>query len=266
MTECFHDLSSATLRSLAASLREGILAAGTTAHAVRQVVGATATEGVLTALQDLKEGGWTARQVATLVEAVAMAREQAASTAPILDLVLSGPEVPGIPTRDTAAVMHALVQKAQKEVILVGYAVHGGRKLFEPLADRMAQVPDMCVWFCLNIPRKLNDTSLASEIVRRFAHSFVAKHWPWDVRPRLYYDPRALSEGTVTDASLHAKCVIADRREALITSANFTEAAQERNIEIGIVTSYTPLVERLGAYFEALRSFNGLRECVLPAR
>jgi len=51
---------------------------------------------------------------------------------------------------------------------------------------------------------------------------------------------------------LHAKCIIIDRSEALITSANFTEAAQERNIEVGVKVRHKPLVERLASYFEAL--------------
>jgi phosphatidylserine/phosphatidylglycerophosphate/cardiolipin synthase-like enzyme len=38
-------------------------------------------------------------------------------------------------------------------------------------------------------------------------------------------------------AALHAKCVVIDRSTALVTSANFTEAAQERNIEAGALVS-----------------------------
>jgi phosphatidylserine/phosphatidylglycerophosphate/cardiolipin synthase-like enzyme len=44
-----------------------------------------------------------------------------------------------------------------------------------------------------------------------------------------------------------------DRRAALVTSANFTEAAQERNIEVGVVVRHAPLVARLVEYFVALR-------------
>ena len=196
--------------------------------------------------------------------AIATARDQAANPEMILDLVLSGPEVAGIPTRDTAAVMHALVEKVQQEVILVGYAVHNGRKLFERLAERMQQLPALRVWFCLNIPRKFNDTSLSAEIVRRFAMTFVSKHWPWEPRPDLYYDPRALTEDATERPSLHAKCLIIDRREAFVTSANFTEAAQQRNVEVGVVIRHGPLAERLARYFEGLRASNRLQKCVLP--
>jgi phosphatidylserine/phosphatidylglycerophosphate/cardiolipin synthase-like enzyme len=35
-------------------------------------------------------------------------------------------------------------------------------------------------------------------------------------------------------ASLHAKCVVIDHRLALVTSANFTDRGQNRNIEAGV--------------------------------
>ena len=34
---------------------------------------------------------------------------------------------------------------------------------------------------------------------------------------------------------MHAKVVVADRRAALVTSANLTEHAHERNIEVGLL-------------------------------
>ena len=263
MTNILHDLSPSILRALAASLREGLLSSGITAHGVQQVVGTGPTPNVVAGLQEFLADGWSHAQLGVLAEAVATSQEQAVNPEMIMDLVLSGPEVEGIPTRDTAAVMHSLVEKAQKEVILVGYAVHNGRKLFERLAERMQQLSGLHVWFCLNIPRKFNDTSLSSEIVRRFAMTFASKHWPWEPKPDLYYDPRALSEETAQRISLHAKCLIIDRREALITSANFTEAAQKRNIEAGTIVRYTPLVQRLATYFQGLRESGILKPCPL---
>jgi phosphatidylserine/phosphatidylglycerophosphate/cardiolipin synthase-like enzyme len=64
-------------------------------------------------------------------------------------------------------------------------------------------------------------------------------------------------------ASLHAKCVIVDRREALITSANFTDAARNRNIEVGLCLRQPDMVNRLAVYFEALIAKNVLMK--IPA-
>ena len=148
-------------------------------------------------------------------------------------------------------------------MFLVGYAVHNGADLFEPLAKRMAAVETLRVIICLDIPRRPNDTSLEPEIVRRFATEFRLKHWPWSRLPELYYDPRALSANPLERASLHAKCVIADGKSALITSANFTEAAQRRNIEAGVLVNHGPLVARLRSFFAAGIQAGWLRRCVL---
>lgn len=262
MLEALHKLTSPALRELASALADGPMSAGVTTHSVQQIAGATMTAELLACLNGLTDTGWKPKQIAVLAASIVAARDRAAQADDLLDLVLSGPEVAGIPTRDTAAVMHTLVEQAQQEVLLVGYAVHNGRKLFERLAERMAAKPDLKVWFCLNIQRRPTDTSLSSEIVRRFGHEFVTKHWPWAPKPDLYYDPRALDAGRGKQTSLHAKCLIVDRREALITSANFTEAAQERNIEVGVVVRHAPLVTRLATYCEALRA-SVLKPCLL---
>jgi hypothetical protein len=257
-----HRLSPTVLRSLAASLREGPLSLGVTRHALTQIVGSHAGE-VFTCFDALREQGMTPKHTALLTEAIAMERESASAPQHLFDLVISGPEVGGIPTADTGATIQTLIESAQSEIILVGYAVHNGKRLFKRLAERMEEVPSLRVMFCLDIPRKLTDTSLASEIVRRFARDFVAKHWPGTSLPDLYYDPRALAENIQLRASLHAKCVVVDRRIAVITSANFTEAAQRKNIEVGVLIRYEPFVTRLSSYLEGLRNSGQLVCCPL---
>lgn len=212
----------------------------------------------------LQQNGMTPAQVALLADAIADARDATPQPSSLFDLVLSGPDVPGIPTADTAAVMQTLIEEATSQVLLVGYAVHNGQRLFKRLAARMEGLPSLRVVFCLDIPRKKTDTSLPNEIVRRFAQEFKDKHWPGTKLPELLYDPRSLSDSWDKRSSLHAKCVVVDRRVALITSANFTEAAQQRNIEAGVVVRYPLFVERLVGYFEGLRAAGQLSYCSFP--
>jgi phosphatidylserine/phosphatidylglycerophosphate/cardiolipin synthase-like enzyme len=209
------------------------------------------------------ECGWNLQQVADVAAAIVAGRRATSSADELFDLVLSGPDVPGIATRDTGAVMHALLSEARREVLLVGYAIHNAAQIFEPLAQRMAADPLLRVWCCLDIRRSLNDTSHSSEIVRRFVNDFNHQHWPWSPKPTLYYDPRSLEPYGRHRSSLHAKCVVVDRNAALVTSANFTEAAQERNVECGIVIRHQPLVERLARYFDALCQTDHLISCDL---
>jgi phosphatidylserine/phosphatidylglycerophosphate/cardiolipin synthase-like enzyme len=51
---------------------------------------------------------------------------------------------------------------------------------------------------------------------------------------------------------MHAKFLIADEERSFITSANFTEAAQTRNIEVGaeLTSSHEP--KALSMYFKRL--------------
>jgi phosphatidylserine/phosphatidylglycerophosphate/cardiolipin synthase-like enzyme len=57
-----------------------------------------------------------------------------------------------------------------------------------------------------------------------------------------------------TRSALHAKCIVIDGREALVTSANFTEAAQERNIELGLLVRSAEIASRIERHFQAPRT------------
>ena len=145
------------------------------------------------------------------------------------------------------------------------YAVHEGAKIFKPLAERMAANLNLSVTVCIDIPRKFGDSSLDSEIIRRYAIEFRKRHWPWEKVPRFYHDPRSLSQGGRERSSLHAKVIVADQSVALISSANLTEAAQKRNIEAGVLIKHQPFAERIGCYFQGLIAAGELVEFTLPA-
>lgn len=262
MPASFQELSPSDLHVIAASLRGGALAVGTSTQMLAQVVGSCARK-VASDIERLRDSGWSAGQMATMMDAIAEVKASNQQSKELLDLVVSGPDIPGVPTSDTAAVVRSMIESANGEILLVGYAVHNGKRLFEPLVQRMRAVPTLKVRFCLDIARKLTDTSLPSEIVRRFGRDFRMKHWPWPELPELFYDPRALADTASVRASLHAKCIVVDRRQALVTSANFTQAAQERNLEIGVLVRDSPLSTRLADMFDMLIAYGTLRPCRL---
>jgi phosphatidylserine/phosphatidylglycerophosphate/cardiolipin synthase-like enzyme len=51
---------------------------------------------------------------------------------------------------------------------------------------------------------------------------------------------------------LHAKCVVVDRQVVFVSSANFTEAAQERNIEVGLLSRSPALATQVAGHFQSL--------------
>jgi phosphatidylserine/phosphatidylglycerophosphate/cardiolipin synthase-like enzyme len=99
--------------------------------------------------------------------------------------------------------------------------------------------------------RKRGNTTGADELVRRFADRFWGTDWPGTTRPSVYYDPRSLEmEGP--GGVLHAKAVVADDEAVFVTSANLTEAALDRNIEMGLLVRDRALAASVSSHFRGL--------------
>lgn len=62
----------------------------------------------------------------------------------------------------------------------------------------------------------------------------------------------------VRRAILHAKCVIIDDTQVFLTSANFTQAGQQRNLEAGLLLQNPTLARDLTAQFDALAHASAL--------
>lgn len=125
--------------------------------------------------------------------------------------------------------------------------------MFSALADRMHEHPAMRVRLFLDVQRRLSETAMASEVLREFAARFVGTQWPRGrPLPTVYYFPASLAEDPAQRASLHAKCVVIDDSIAFVSSANFTEAAQTKNIEVGLLLRSEPIARRLTHHFDAL--------------
>lgn len=122
--------------------------------------------------------------------------------------------------------------------------------------------PGSCATPLLNIQRRRGDTASADEVVRRFADRFWSVEWPGTGRPRVYFDPRAL-EVDGPGGVLHAKALVADDESVLVTSANLTEAAFDRNIELGLLVRDRALALTITSHFQGLIARELLR--VLPA-
>ena len=81
----------------------------------------------------------------------------------------------------------------------------------------------------------------------------------------MFYDPRGPERTPASPACQHAKCILVYGVTAFITSANFTESAQERNIELGVLFRDNPRVaESIRSKFESLIQNGFLKP--LPAR
>ncbi len=248
MIEALLDLPAHLSKRLASALDSGVLGTPYSLASLRSVLGTREDgEAVLGALCELERLGISGPASAAWLRAV----DRVISRTPRPDLVWSGPEVPGIHARNTRRVYEELLGSAGRSVWASTYAFFDGPKAFEVLARSMDMRPELRVTLLLNIQRRRGDTTAAEQLVRRFADHFWKMDWPGSSHPRVFYDPRALDlEGA--GGVLHAKAVVADDEAVFVTSANLTEAALDRNIEVGLLVRDRALALSVTTHFGAL--------------
>lgn len=153
---------------------------------------------------------------------------------PTPQLVWTGPEEPGGAARDTAVVLRELFERARESVILAGYSFDHARSVLAPLHESM-QAYGVRASFFVDLPQVDSPALVPAEHLDRHLGAFLRDNWPFGGPiPTLYYDKRALRPGPPF-CSLHAKCVVVDGARAFVSSANFTQRGQERNIEVGVL-------------------------------
>lgn len=134
------------------------------------------------------------------------------------------PGTPGI-ARPTEAVVREIVGGASSEIILLGYEFTdpGLVQLLSEAACRGVDIVIICD----------RERGVAGRI---------REAWPAGRgMPRIFHD-RERTDGA-TYASMHAKCVLVDAGDLLVTSANFTFHGLRGNIEIGVRLSGEPAAE-----------------------
>jgi phosphatidylserine/phosphatidylglycerophosphate/cardiolipin synthase-like enzyme len=258
MSPLLSGLGPPQLEALADALERGRLAI-LSLSSLAPLVGDQANSGALEELEERRRKVGDS-VLAGVLRGVAAERRAATLEADRrLELVWTGPERAGAGTRDTAVVVRELFQQAERDVLVSGYAVFGGRAIFTPLTERKRERPSLRVRLFLNIQRREHDIRPEHEIVAEFGRRFLENDWPQAQPPEVYYDPRGLGSQPEQRGVLHAKCVVVDDRRALVTSANLTEAAQSRNIEAGVLLEDPGFSTGLRLQFDTLVEAGGLQ-------
>jgi phosphatidylserine/phosphatidylglycerophosphate/cardiolipin synthase-like enzyme len=254
-------LSRPALAALAEALRSGQLAPPYTPASLARFVPQSAAASVSEALAELAADGVAPRHIARMVAWVTDERLAAQRAADRVQLVLSPPELDEIDSRDTAVVVQDLFAAAAERVSIVSYALDRGprsRALFGVLAARMAALPSLEVRVFANVHREPGDERPAAALVAEFSTRFRAELWPGPPWPAVYHDPRSPDPDRAKRACLHAKCLVVDGRWSLVTSANFTEAAHQRNIEAGVLLDDRAVATRLDRQLDLLTESGAL--------
>lgn len=188
--------------------------------------------------------------------AVATAMRAAAATAEAVhadhkvSLVWTGPSTQSVGLRSTRSVLNAIVANATQSLVLVSFVSYDIEDLTDALAAAIAR--DVQVSLILETP----DDPGAPLLIEN-AHPFASirdtasfYRWPLEARETFF----------AATARLHAKCVIADRSTALITSANLTSAGINDNIELGVLIEAGPLPDQLHSHLDLLIESGTLEE------
>lgn len=148
-----------------------------------------------------------------------------------VELVWTGPEGPGSSARDTAVVLRELFTSAEQRVLVAGFSFDHGEEILRPLFERMRD-RGVATTIFMNVPRAVIGAS-AIKTARDAAERFLEDSWTFGAPlPELYYAPETVRSDSLS--SIHAKCVVVDGARALVSSANFTDRGQTRNIEAGV--------------------------------
>ncbi|SBO42642.1 Phospholipase D/Transphosphatidylase [Cyanobium sp. NIES-981] len=202
-----------------------------------------------------REGGHP-RLMALVLDQLADQQESLQRERDAWSFVWSGPEPLHAKTADTFATVDQLIRRARSSLLIATYNIGLScefRGLLESIALRLESEDLQRVdlfFHPVQIAEGFGSDPLAA--IRRWFHAEV---WPWPAKPRAYVDRRLLS-GPAERCCQHAKVVIADaetdRASALVTSANFSEAAQRHNFEAGWLVSQPWRAKQISDHFQRL--------------
>lgn len=159
-----------------------------------------------------------------------------------VSVVWTGPASYEVPIRATSAVLAEVIEEARKSLIVVSFAAYKVATVVEAVraaADRGVDVRLVLESVVESKGRLTHDAREAFEALGGAVSFFV---WPAELR---------VSQGG-GHASMHAKCAVADRDTAFVTSANLTGAAMSDNMELGLVVRGGDVPRRIASHFDAL--------------
>jgi phosphatidylserine/phosphatidylglycerophosphate/cardiolipin synthase-like enzyme len=157
-----------------------------------------------------------------------------------VEVVVTGPDSPAAPVRLTSEVVRQLIDSASKRVTMVSFAAYRIGTVLAAL--------DAAVDRGVHVSLVLESAQMLEGGGGALAYSrYRIYEWPVDRR-----EP--------AEAKLHAKAIIVDSRHVLLTSANMTNAAYDRNIELGVLCHGGGVAGQVQRHFDALITRGVLKE------
>ncbi len=138
----------------------------------------------------------------------------------LIEMVWTGPKTGLVPSRHTEQVLLEVISSARFQIFLVSYVVYNINSVIKALKKAIERGVDVDILLESSVDHggkvSINSIQTIRESIPE-AHIYA---WESDLK----------HEGLT--GSVHAKCAVSDGKLAFITSANFTSAAMERNMEL----------------------------------
>jgi phosphatidylserine/phosphatidylglycerophosphate/cardiolipin synthase-like enzyme len=148
-------------------------------------------------------------------------------------------------------VARELLGQAERSLLITTFSISRDAATFEPVSAAMQRNPELVVTMVLHVDMSRH-CLYGSTAATAFARDFWTNKWPWPERPKVFYDPRGVLEHPMDRALQHSKCIVADLERVFITSSNYTESGQLRNIELGLLVRDQRLAARVVGQFRSL--------------
>lgn len=192
------------------------------------------------------ELGWSLQATA-----YAQARQQQEQQ---IELVWTGPRLTDASAlRRLDQVLYDRIVSSQREILLVTFAAARINRLKAALRDAAAR--GVAIRLILEFEEE-SEGQLSRDALIAFTGSVERQaeiyYWPLEQRERNTHGK---------PGKLHAKCAVVDDA-VLVSSANLTDDAFNRNIEIGVLIHGSVLAEQLKRHFEMLIEAGVLKQLV----
>lgn len=154
-----------------------------------------------------------------------------------VEIVWTGPIIHEVNFRGTQSVLLELIQSAEQHLHVVSFAVYKATSVI----DALLQAIDRGVSVSIYIERPNNAATNVQYDPRKALGTVLpqkARVYSWSVGKRL--DSSNTKVGV-----LHAKALVADSERVFISSANLTEYAMSKNIELGVLVKNRSAAQRI---------------------
>lgn len=217
----------AQLRSIAQALNDEALSVYSSAYGISNCSGVTSETAsrAFTAFGNI-DPKTSAHEIASVLVASAKTADLLRSRSPQLETIWTGPTTVGPNVRSTDMVIQEMLEVVQTsgEILLVGYS--------------LSVQTDSAMNRVVGLLKQATGRGVQIRMVLHSDHDDHANRQNlmkfWDVlvkKPKVYtWQPKDPDRYT----KMHAKCLVVDRIDALITSANFTFHGLESNLELGM--------------------------------